>query len=188
MHVTRRARASTAALRIPKPALADPALGADHATLPDRTLDPDDWQRFLNSQAKLQAAAAAPAREPESAAPAAAEPAAKSPSPAPEYRSTGVTAFPAPPPALHKSESAPSPARPERVVITSDQLVAAVHGKLQQAAEKAVHDKPGPHLQTVDPHQRRRVDARGALRGNPGGRVKRIRVFRNGPEHASTSH
>ena len=48
----------------------------------------------------------------------------------PEYRSTGVAAFPAPPQPAPKSE---------RVVITSDQLVAAVQGKLQAAAEKAVH-------------------------------------------------
>jgi hypothetical protein len=48
----------------------------------------------------------------------------------PEYRSTGVAAFPSQPPAAQK---------PERVVITSDQLVAAVQGKLQAAAEKAIH-------------------------------------------------
>ena len=41
-----------------------------------------------------------------------------------------MAAFPSQPPAAHK---------PERVVITSDQLVAAVQGKLQAAAEKAVH-------------------------------------------------
>src|SRR5262249_56518246 len=66
----------------------------------------------------------------------------------PEYRSTGVTAFPAPPPTAHKAEAGQQPAagRPERVVITSDQLVAAVHGKLQQAAEKAVHSAINSHL------------------------------------------
>jgi hypothetical protein len=79
---------------------------------------------------KMQDAAIAtsPAHEPHhaesSAAPA-------KPAPAgPEYRSTGVAAFPSQPPVAHK---------PERVVITSDQLVAAVQGKLQAAAEKAVH-------------------------------------------------
>ena len=37
-------------------------------------------------------------------------------------------------------------AKPERVVITSDQLVAAVHGKLQIAADKAVHTAISDHL------------------------------------------
>jgi hypothetical protein len=108
---------------------------------------PDDWQRFMNGNiAKAQTAAAtAPAHEP-SASPAQAE-APKSQQPAgPEYRSTGVTAFPAPPPALHKAEPGQPQARAERVVITSDQLVAAVHGKLQQAAEKAVHAAINSHL------------------------------------------
>jgi len=107
---------------------------------------PDDWQRFINNQAKMQAGAAAtPAREP-ATAPADAE-APKATAPAgPEYRSTGVTAFPAPPPATHKPEPGQPQTRPERVVITSDQLVAAVHGKLQQAAEKAVHGAINSHL------------------------------------------
>jgi hypothetical protein len=106
---------------------------------------PDDWQRFLNGAgAKMQAAAAAPALEPATTP---ASEASRTQGPAgPEYRSTGVTAFPAPPPALHKPESGQSAARPERVVITSDQLVAAVHGKLQQAAEKAVHSAINSHL------------------------------------------
>jgi hypothetical protein len=107
---------------------------------------PDDWQRFINNQAKMQAGAAAtPAREP-ATAPADAE-APKATAPAgPEYRSTGVTAFPAPPPATPKPEPGQPQTRPERVVITSDQLVAAVHGKLQQAAEKAVHGAINSHL------------------------------------------
>jgi hypothetical protein len=106
---------------------------------------PDDWQRFMNGAgAKMQAASAtAPVREPSSAS--TTEAAKTQPPAGPEYRSTGVTAFPAPPPALHKTESS-QPARPERVVITSDQLVAAVHGKLQQAAEKAVHSAINSHL------------------------------------------
>jgi len=114
------------------------------------TTPPDDWQRFINGQTKMQSAGtgAAPARESETAAASAtgAE-ASKAPAPVgPEYRSTGVTAFPAPPPTLHKAEAGQAPSRPERVVITSDQLVAAVHGKLQQAAEKAVHSAINSHL------------------------------------------
>ncbi len=97
---------------------------------------PEDWQKLTGSNGlrMQEAAATAPTRVPESPA---AAPAPK-PTPAdPEYRSTGVTSFPAPPPVASK---------PERVVITSDQLVAAVHGKLQAAAEKAVHSAISSHL------------------------------------------
>jgi hypothetical protein len=98
---------------------------------------PDDWQRILGANGSIMYAATgtAPAREatvtngtvPQTPL-------------GPQYRNTGVAAFPAPPPSVAKTEPAKeaSPARPERVVITSDQLVAAVQGKLQQAAEKAV--------------------------------------------------
>lgn len=105
---------------------------------------PDDWLRLLgvDSSKAHDAAATAPAAEPDAhpaEASAAAPPPAKSMPPAgPEYRSTGVTSFPAPPAA-----AAP---KSERVVITSDQLVAAVQGKLQAAAEKAVHAAINSHL------------------------------------------
>lgn len=104
---------------------------------------PEDWQRLLGiDPSKVHdSAMAAPAPEPEAHAPEASAPAPapiKAMPPAgPEYRSTGVTAFPAPPQAAPKSE---------RVVITSDQLVAAVQGKLQAAAEKAVHTAINSHL------------------------------------------
>jgi hypothetical protein len=98
---------------------------------------PEDWQKTLGaiSSKTMEASAAAPAREPESAA---STPGAKSTPAEPEYRSTGVTAFPAQPSA--------ATGKPERVVITSDQLVAAVHGKLQTAADKAVHGAINDHL------------------------------------------
>ena len=104
---------------------------------------PEDWQRLLGiDPSKVHdSAMAAPAPEPEAHAPEASAPAPapiKAMPPAgPEYRSTGVTTFPAPPQAAPKSE---------RVVITSDQLVAAVQGKLQAAAEKAVHTAINSHL------------------------------------------
>ncbi len=106
---------------------------------------PDDWQRLMGgTSAKMQAATgAAPAREPAAAAPVA-TPQAHAPV-GPEYRSTGVTAFPAQPPALSKTEPGQAP-KPERVVITSDQLIAAMQGKLQQAADKAVHTAITTHL------------------------------------------
>jgi hypothetical protein len=108
------------------------------------TAPPEDWQRLLGgAAAKLQSATGAvPARE-SNASPAPAT--SPSHAPAPEYRSSGVTTFPAPP-AVNKADVTQTQARTERVVITSDQLVAAVHGKLQQAAEKAVHSAISTHL------------------------------------------
>ena len=104
---------------------------------------PEDWLRLLGiDPSKVHdAAVAAPASDHEtrmSEASAAAPPPVKSMPPAgPEYRSTGVTSFPAVPQVAPKSE---------RVVITSDQLVAAVQGKLQAAAEKAVQTAINSHL------------------------------------------
>jgi len=108
---------------------------------------PDDWLRLLGvdtSKTHDAAVAESSAAEPEhshspeaSTAPAPA--AARSMPPAgPEYRSTGVASFPSQPPQV-----AP---KSERVVITSDQLVAAVQGKLQAAAEKAVQTAINAHL------------------------------------------
>jgi hypothetical protein len=104
---------------------------------------PEDWLRQLGiDPSKMHdAAAPAPAQEPEShpaeASSAAPAPVKAMPPAGPEYRSTGVTSFPAPPAPAAKSE---------RVVITSDQLVAAVQGKLQAAAEKAVQTAINSHL------------------------------------------
>jgi hypothetical protein len=94
---------------------------------------PEDWQGLTGATGseKQAATGATPAPEP-SAVPAQIEAPAS-----PEYSSTGVATLPAPPPALNRTE--PGQPKAERVVITSDQLVAAVHGKLQHAAEKAVH-------------------------------------------------
>jgi hypothetical protein len=98
---------------------------------------PEDWQRLLGANGSKMhvATGVAPAREP--GAPTVTLP--QTPA-APEYRSAGIAAFPAPPLANAKAEAAKEAvaAKPERVVITSDQLIAAVQGKLQQAAEKAV--------------------------------------------------
>jgi len=102
---------------------------------------PEDWLRLLGIDPSRahDAAMAAPAEHESHPAEASAAPApVKAMPPAgPEYRSTGVTSFPAPPQGASKSE---------RVVITSDQLVAAVQGKLQAAAEKAVQAAINSHL------------------------------------------
>jgi len=92
---------------------------------------PEDWLKLLGvDPSKTHDAAIATAGAPESTQSEASAMPAKTAPAGPEYRSTGVAAFPSQPPAAQK---------PERVVITSDQLVAAVQGKLQAAAEKAIH-------------------------------------------------
>ena len=98
---------------------------------------PEDWQRALSGNGgtkMLMATGTAPAKAPAPASPAAAAPA------GPEYRNTGIAAFPAMPVDAPKTDAAKdaNASKPERVVISSDQLIAAVQGKLQQAAEKAV--------------------------------------------------
>jgi hypothetical protein len=99
---------------------------------------PEDWERSMGATgSEMQGANGA---TPEAAA----APAPIDAPASPQYRSTGVATFPAPPPALTRTETGQP--KPERVVITSDQLVAAVHGKLQQAAEKAVHTAIKTHL------------------------------------------
>src|ERR1700674_733113 len=101
---------------------------------------PEDWLRALEGTTTTTelATAAAPAPEPEEPGEA---PAPETEGPAaPEWRHSGVTEFPAPPPAAAQAEPAKEagPAKLERVTITMDQLIAALHGKLQRAAEKAV--------------------------------------------------
>jgi hypothetical protein len=110
---------------------------------------PEDWLQVLegNISTTELATAAAPAAEPEEPTPEPepAEPTAR-PLPqmqmpvGPEWRNSGVAEFPAPPAAAAKPGPAEEarPAKPERVTITMDQLIAALHGKLQRAAEKAV--------------------------------------------------
>ena len=94
---------------------------------------PDDWQKILGaSGGRMQmATGVAPARESTAASSGSLQP----PTPMAPERPSGIASFPAPPTSSYRAE----PPKAERVVITSDQLVAAVQGKLQQAAEKAVH-------------------------------------------------
>lgn len=101
---------------------------------------PQDWLRLLGSSnvSASMAAAVAPALE------APAPPTILPPAPSlvpPEVKSATVTAFPAPAPAAARTEAPKEPApvtKPERVAITIDQLVSAMQGKLQFAAEKVV--------------------------------------------------
>lgn len=111
---------------------------------------PSDWNRLLggNTYAAGLATAVAPALEP-AAPPTAADALPPAPAPGPNEARTGqVTAFPSPSPAAASTQTAKevSPAKPERVAITIDQLVAAMQGKLQAAAEKVVQNALATHL------------------------------------------
>jgi len=114
---------------------------------------PSDWNRLLGgstSQAGMasMATAVAPALEPPEPpqAPAAFAPAPASP--ASEARTSLVTTFPYTSTASASAEPAKeaAPTKPERVAITIDQLVAAMQGKLQAAAEKVVQNALATHL------------------------------------------
>jgi len=104
------------------------------------TTPPEDWLRVLEGTTTELAPAAAPAPEPEEAT-APALPEMQMPA-EPEWRRAGVTEFPAPPSAPGEAQQEPAkeaaPAKLERVTITMDQLIAALQGKLQRAADKAV--------------------------------------------------
>ncbi|HMD10274.1 MAG TPA: hypothetical protein VKH63_22265 [Candidatus Acidoferrum sp.] len=111
---------------------------------------PPDWNRLLGGSASSAglATAVAPALEPPAppTAPAAFPSAASSSGS--EARTSLVTEFPSPSPAAAGAPSAKesSPPKPERVAITIDQLVAAMQGKLQAAAEKVVQNALAEHL------------------------------------------
>jgi len=90
---------------------------------------PPDWERVL-SEKKL------------AALPAMAMPTVVEAPSSPADRRAEVTMFPGPvappPPAEASAPAEPAPAKPERVVLTAEKLLQALHGKLQQAAEHAV--------------------------------------------------
>jgi hypothetical protein len=100
---------------------------------------PEDWLSLLtNNSAAYAAVAASPVR-----ALSASLSSSSGKQPAPPERKAEVTTFPGPPAAVtHAGEIAPAkelvPTQPARVVITGEQLVQALHGKIQLAAEKAV--------------------------------------------------
>jgi hypothetical protein len=105
---------------------------------------PEDWQHIPSAIAPSMnaATAVAPAREPSTAPP---PPRLQA---VPDLRRSEVGVFPSPSPAADVSEPAPeaAAAKPERVVISQDQLLSALQGKMQQAAEKAVQSAVATHL------------------------------------------
>lgn len=100
---------------------------------------PSDWNRLLggNTSVASFATAVAPALEPPPAPPVFSPTHALS-----EPRPSQVTEFPSPSPAAAGAPPAKetTATKPERVAITIDQLVAAMQGKLQAAAEKVVQN------------------------------------------------
>jgi len=103
---------------------------------------PEDWDRVLSSS-KLasRATAAVPAAVP---APAEPEELFEKPSTPPERKSE-VAVFPSPA-APPQEPPAAAPAKPDRLVLTPDQLLQALQGKLQQAADRAVQTAIATHL------------------------------------------
>jgi hypothetical protein len=111
---------------------------------------PPDWNRLLGGSPSPagMATAVAPALEPAEPPAAHAEfPTSSSPSVS-DARTSQVTEFPSPSPVATGTPPAKenTPSKPERVAITIDQLVAAMQGKLQAAAEKVVQNALAEHL------------------------------------------
>src|SRR5256885_5595900 len=106
---------------------------------------PQYWMnlRTTNTLVAQLAAAVAPARDPAPATVNLDEPPENA-----EHRMPEVATFPSPSSVASKPQ-APKPAeapKPQRVVITPDAIIAAMQGKLQQAAEKAVQEAVTKHV------------------------------------------
>ena len=102
---------------------------------------PEDWQRILGVDTSSSAVASSAALDVEDslfeAAPVAAE------------RRAEVTVFPGPstpPPGETSASKEPPVQKTERVVLTPDQLLQALQGKLQQAADRAVQTAIAAHI------------------------------------------
>jgi len=95
---------------------------------------PEDWRCVLGENVSRMRAAAGVAPEREPAVMGAALPLTQIAS---DQKMAEVAAFPAPPATAERAKD-PGLAKPERMVITGDQLVKSLQGKLQVAAEEAV--------------------------------------------------
>lgn len=109
---------------------------------------PEDWQRILGSSRPSTgpAIAAAPTVDPSSDI----EDSLFEKPPATPERRAEVTVFPGPsitpPPAESRASKEPTVQKTERVVLTPDQLLQALQGKLQQSADHAVQTAITPQL------------------------------------------
>ena len=95
---------------------------------------PEDWRCVLGENVSRMRVAAGVAPEREPAVMSAALPLTQITS---DQKMAEVAAFPAPPATAERAKD-PGLAKPERMVITGDQLVKSLQGKLQLAAEEAV--------------------------------------------------
>ncbi len=95
---------------------------------------PEDWRCVLGENVSRMQAAAGVAPEREPAVMGAALPLTQIAS---DQKMAEVAAFPAPPATAERAKD-PGLAKPERMVITGDQLVKSLQGKLKLAAEEAV--------------------------------------------------
>jgi hypothetical protein len=109
---------------------------------------PEDWQRLLSSgnSAAHSATAAAPSSDPSTPLSSFLEARGAIPE-----RRAEVTVFPSPstppaPPAEIPLSKEPAPTKSERIVITAEQLLQALQGKIQLAAEKAVQSSLSSQL------------------------------------------
>jgi hypothetical protein len=97
---------------------------------------PQDWLRYGESHTSMAqfATGVAPAKEPTAATEL------EEPPQEVEHKLPEVATFPSPTPTVVKPQSPKitEPVKPQRVVVTPDGLIAALQGKLQEAAEKAV--------------------------------------------------
>jgi hypothetical protein len=110
---------------------------------------PSDWNSLLGGSTSSAgvATATAPALEPQEP-PTAADAFPSTPASSSEPRTNQLTELPSLSPAAPGAQPAKEtpPPKPERVAITIDQLVGAMQGKLQAAAEKVVQSALAEHL------------------------------------------
>ena len=121
---------------------------------------PQDWISAGGTTSAMAQFAAAPALAPE---PTPITAKVDEPPPHVEHKMAEVTTFPSPSPTVSKPP-APRPAeapKPQRLLITPDGLLAALQGKLQQAAEKAAQ---AAVAQKVDEAVRQALDSIDAVR------------------------
>jgi len=109
---------------------------------------PQDWLRLGESNTSMAqfATGVASAKEPATTAAELDEPPLQV-----EHRLADVATFPSPSPAVVKPQAPKmtEPPKPQRVVVTPDGLIAALQGKLQQAAEKAAQAAVAKQLDEV---------------------------------------
>ncbi|MGB9513743.1 MAG: hypothetical protein WBU20_18815, partial [Candidatus Acidiferrum sp.] len=107
---------------------------------------PKDWlgdEKTNTSSAQLPAIVAPPEESATKTVPV------SEPVKAPEPKIAQVASFPSPAPAHAPATKKTKPPEPQRVVVTPDGIISAIHGKLQHEAEKAVQSAVGRQVSDV---------------------------------------